>query len=118
MPSFPISQIETQLTAHSDGHYYQIHNDNGSSDTANRKLTYVYYYRQEANSFSGGELRLYDSKLENNYLVKADSFKDIEPRHNSIIFFPSYCMHEVLPIHCPSRKFVDSRFTINGWVRD
>ena len=118
LPPFPISQIESQMTAHNDGHYYQLHNDNGSPDTATRRLTYVYYFRQEPNAFSGGELRLFDSKLENNFFVKADSFKTIEPRHNSIIFFPSYCMHEVLPIQCPSRKFADSRFTINGWVRD
>ena len=117
IPPFPISQIESQMTAHNDGHYYQLHNDNGSPDSATRRLTYVYYFRQGPNSFSGGELRLYDSKLENNFLVKADSFKTVEPRHNSIIFFPSYCMHEVLPIQCPSRKFVDSRFTINGWIR-
>ncbi|WP_370584651.1 2OG-Fe(II) oxygenase [Oculatella sp. LEGE 06141] len=117
MPTFSIAQIEAQLTGHNDGQYYRVHNDNGSPETATRELTYVYYFHREPKSFSGGELIIYDSKIENNYYVQADSFKTIEPRNNSIVFFPSYYMHEVLPIQCPSRTFADSRFTINGWIR-
>lgn len=114
---FKISQIEAQLTAHNDGNYYKIHNDNGSADTATRTLTYVYYFNREPKAYSGGELVIYDSKIENNFYVKADSFKTIEPRNNSIVFFLSRYMHEVLPVSCPSKAFADSRFTINGWVR-
>lgn len=115
--SFNITQVEAQLTSHNDGHYYKIHNDNGSEDTATRVLTYVYYFYQEPKPFSGGNLRIYDSRIENNYYVQADSFQDVNPINNSIVFFPSHYMHEVLPIVCPSRQFADSRFTINGWVR-
>jgi SM-20-related protein len=114
---FAIGNIEAQLTAHNDGNYYKIHNDSGSPDTATRELTFVYYFYREPKPFSGGELVIYDSKIENNYYVKADSFQKVEPRNNSIVFFPSYYMHEVLPIHCPSQAFADSRFTINGWIR-
>ncbi|MEI6429038.1 MAG: 2OG-Fe(II) oxygenase [Pseudanabaena sp. ELA607] len=109
--------IEAQLTAHNDGHFYKLHNDNGSPDTANRILTYVYYFHREPKGFSGGELVLYDGAMENNLMMAAHSSHQIQPRNNSIVFFPSQFMHEVLPIICPSRKFVDSRFTINGWVR-
>lgn len=116
LPPFPISQIETQLTSHNDGNYYKLHNDNGSQDTATRELTYVYYFYQEPKSFAGGELLIYDSKIENNYYVKADSFNTVEPRNNSIVFFLSRYMHEVLSVRCPSRAFRDSRFTINGWL--
>ncbi|MEH2204685.1 MAG: 2OG-Fe(II) oxygenase [Nostoc sp.] len=117
LPSFSISQIESQLTAHNDGNYYKLHNDNGSPDTATRELTYVYYFYQEPKSFSGGELLIYDSKIENNVYVNTETFKTVEPRNNSIVFFPSRYMHEVLPVKCPSQAFGDSRFTINGWVR-
>ncbi|MCP6759702.1 MAG: 2OG-Fe(II) oxygenase [Fischerella sp. CENA71] len=117
IPSFSISQIEAQLTAHNDGNYYKIHNDNGSSDTANRELTFVYYFYREPKAFTGGELKIYDSKIKNNLYVNAESFTKIEPRNNSIVFFLSRCMHEVLPVSCNSRAFADSRFTINGWVR-
>lgn len=117
VPLFPISQIESQLTSHNDGNYYKVHNDNGSPDTATRELTYVYYFYREPKPFSGGELLIYDSKIENNFYVKADSFQTVEPRNNSIVFFLSRYMHEVLPVSCPSQAFADSRFTINGWLR-
>jgi SM-20-related protein len=117
LPSFPVSQIEAQLTAHKDGNYYKIHNDNGSIDTATRELTYVYYFYQTPKPFTGGELLIYDSKVENGFFVGTETFKTIDPRNNSIVFFLSRCLHEVLPVHCPSQAFADSRFTINGWVR-
>ncbi len=113
---FTVSEIETQLTSHNDGNYYKIHNDNGSPDTAKREFTYVYYFYREPKSFSGGELKIYDSKIENNFYVNADSYQLVEPRNNSIVFFLSRYLHEVLPVSCPSKDFADSRFTINGWV--
>jgi Rps23 Pro-64 3,4-dihydroxylase Tpa1-like proline 4-hydroxylase len=113
---FNITRIESQLTAHNDGNFYKIHNDNGSPDTANRVLTYVYYFYQEPKAFTGGELKIYDSKIENNFYVAADTYKIIEPINNSIVFFLSRYLHEVLPIKCPSHNFADSRFTINGWI--
>jgi Rps23 Pro-64 3,4-dihydroxylase Tpa1-like proline 4-hydroxylase len=115
--NFAIAQIESQMTAHNHGNYYKIHNDNGSPDCATRVLSYVYYYYREPKSFTGGELVIYDSKIENGYSVAADSHKVIQPTNNTIIFFPSGCMHEVLPVSCPTEYFADSRFTINGWVR-
>jgi SM-20-related protein len=114
---FQISQIEAQLTAHNHGNFYKIHNDNGSQETATRELTYVYYFYREPKAFSGGELVIYDSKVENNFYVKADTSKTVQPLNNSIVFFLSRYLHEVLPVHCPSQQFADSRFTINGWVR-
>jgi SM-20-related protein len=115
--NFAISDVEAQLTAHNDGNYYKVHNDSGSPDTSTRELTFVYYFYREPKAFLGGELVIYDSKIENNYYIKADSFQTVEPLNNSIVFFPSHYMHEVLPIQCPSQAFADSRFTINGWIR-
>ncbi|MBW4538016.1 MAG: hypothetical protein KME43_02600 [Myxacorys chilensis ATA2-1-KO14] len=40
-PPFQVSQIEIQLTAHNNGHYYKIPNDNGSAEVARRELSYV-----------------------------------------------------------------------------
>lgn len=114
---FRVSQVEAQLTAHNDGNFYKIHNDNGSQDTASRELTYVYYFYRDPKPFTGGELVIYDSKIENNYYVQAETYQTVEPRNNSIVFFLSRYMHEVLPIRCPSQQFADSRFTINGWLR-
>lgn len=117
IPGFEITQVEAQLTAHNDDNFYKVHNDNGSPVTATRELTYVYYFYREPKAFSGGELRIYDTTIRDNYYVEAETYHTIEPRNNSIVFFPSRYMHEVLPIRCPSRDFSDSRFTINGWIR-
>ncbi|HAN45830.1 MAG TPA: proline hydroxylase [Cyanobacteria bacterium UBA8156] len=117
MPAWPVDYIEIQLTAHNDGNYYKIHNDNGSPDAASRELTYVYYFHREPKPFTGGELRVYDSRVENGFYVAADSYQTVEPQNNAIVFFLSRYLHEVLPVHCPSQQFADSRFTLNGWVR-
>ena len=114
---FSIAQIEGQVTAHNHGHYYHAHNDNGMPEVAKREITYIYYFYQQPKQFSGGELVLYDGKIDNNYYTQANSFKKIAPINNSIIFFPSHYWHEVLPVNCPSKTFADSRFTINGWIR-
>jgi Rps23 Pro-64 3,4-dihydroxylase Tpa1-like proline 4-hydroxylase len=117
MPEFLISKVEMQLTAHNDGCYYKVHNDSGSATTATRELTYVYYFCQEPPQFSEGALRLYDTALKEGVAHQSNTFKDIEPRNNRIVFFNSRCKHEVLPVRCPSKKFEDSRFTLNGWIR-
>ncbi len=117
LPSFSVGDIETQLTMHNDNNYYKIHNDSCSPDIATRFFTYVYYFNREPKAFFGGELQIYDSKIENNFYVASETFRTVEPRNNSIVFFLSRYMHEVLPVSCPSKAFADSRFTINGWVR-
>jgi Rps23 Pro-64 3,4-dihydroxylase Tpa1-like proline 4-hydroxylase len=117
MQSFLISKVEMQLTAHNDGCYYKVHNDSGSATTATRELTYVYYFGQDPPRFSEGALRLYDTELKEGTASQSNTFKDIEPRNNRIVFFNSRCKHEVLPVRCPSKKFEDSRFTLNGWIR-
>ena len=113
----PIGEIECQLTASNDGDFFRLHNDSGSPDTLSRLLTYVYYFNREPRRFSGGEFRLYNSRVVNGRYECGDKAGDLEPKNNSILFFPSFCHHEVLPVNCPSKKFADSRFTINGWVR-
>ena len=116
LASFPIGEIEMQLTAHNDGHYFKPHPDNGCEQTRGREVTYVYYFYREPKAFSGGELRLYDGRMENGAYVPAESFNLIEPRNNRLIVFPSRCQHEVFPIQCATGAFADSRFTVNGWI--
>jgi len=116
IPLFEPSRIECQLNAHNDGHFYKIHNDNGSSATAQRLLTCVYYLHQQPCAFSGGALRLYDSRVENNHYIAADSWRDIEPRDNSAVFFLSRCLHEVRPVVSANPHFSTSRFAVTVWV--
>ncbi|MES2684895.1 MAG: 2OG-Fe(II) oxygenase [Pseudomonadota bacterium] len=108
--------IEAQLTSHNDRNFYKVHNDSGSADTAHRVLTFVYYFHRQPKAFSGGDLRVYDHKVHNGYHYAADTYRTVHPTDNSIVFFASEEMHEVMQVDCPSRLFMDSRFTINGWV--
>ncbi|HYM03717.1 MAG TPA: 2OG-Fe(II) oxygenase [Stellaceae bacterium] len=114
---FPVADIECQLTASNDGDYFKLHNDSGSPDTIDRVLTYVFYFNNEPRAYSGGEFRLFDSRVVGGHYECGDAAAEIAPKNNSILFFPSHCHHEVLPVRCPSNRFLDSRFTINGWVR-
>lgn len=114
---FSLAGIDSQLTASNDGDFYKIHDDNGSEPTAMRQLTFVYYFYREPKAFNEGNLRIYDNKIEQDVWMRADSYKDVEPRNNSIVFFYSGYEHEVLPVSCPSASFADSRFTLNGWIR-
>lgn len=117
MPMFEVGDIERQITAHNDGNYYKIHNDNGSETVQNRTISYVYYFYQEPKQFHGGELRVYDLIIENGHNKHADTFNTVHPRNNSLVLFPSHYWHEVKPVVCGSRLFPDSRFTLNGWIR-
>ena len=110
------STIEAQMTAHNDGNYYKVHNDNGSEDTARRELTFVYYFHGRPKKFTGGELRVFDSVIRERRYVAAESSQLVTPNDNRIVFFLSRYLHEVQEIRCPSHRFEDGRFTINGWV--
>lgn len=107
--------IECQVTAHLDGGYFQIHNDSGSKETATRLMTFVYYFASKPDSFLGGELKIYESGADKT--GHKANFVLVQPTDNTIVFFPSGALHEVLPTYVPSKKFSDSRFTVNGWIR-
>jgi Rps23 Pro-64 3,4-dihydroxylase Tpa1-like proline 4-hydroxylase len=115
-PEFSLGEIECQLTAHNDNHYYKVHQDNATQELASRELSYVYYFYRLPKNFSGGELKLYNTKIDNNISCPAETYHTIEPINNSLVLFPSSYHHEILPVKCTSHKFADSRFTLNGWI--
>ena len=114
--AFAVGNIDCQITANVDGSYFKAHTDAGFDGPVKRQLTYVFYFNREPKGFSGGELRIYDDTLRNGKFAAAESFQVVEPRHNSIVFFPAAVMHEVMPVIVPSKQFRDARFTVNGWV--
>ena len=109
---FPVGEIEAQITASNDGDFFGLHADNSEGPLRTREITFVYFFHREPKPFSGGELRIYSS--ENG---EEGTFETIVPEQNQLIVFPSGVLHEVLPVHCPSKQFADSRFTLNGWFR-
>lgn len=112
--AFEPSKIELELVAHGDGAFYKRHKDTQTAiyDEVEsiRALSGVYYFHSQPKAFSGGALRLYAIGGD----VEKD-FADIEPLHNSLLIFPSWAPHEVLPVRSPSMRFRDSRFAINCW---
>ncbi len=113
---FEISRLELELVAHNDGAFYKPHIDlqrpaEGETLANMRVLSGVYYLHAMPKAFEGGALRL----LEIGNPSKDRGFVDIEPVHNSLVFFPSWMPHEVRPVSCPSGRFMDSRFAINCW---
>jgi Rps23 Pro-64 3,4-dihydroxylase Tpa1-like proline 4-hydroxylase len=114
--SFPVSRTETQITASNHGDFFHCHSDNGTETVAAREITFVYFFHREPKRFSGGELRIYDSRRENHNYVPTANYRTIVPEQNQLVLFASGLSHEITPVECPSGKFADSRFTVNGWI--
>ncbi len=113
MDRFDLGWIESQITVHGDGDFFASHRDENHPGTDGaRALTYVYYFHAEPKEFEGGELRL--------HVPSADGGHEevvIEPTSNSIVFFPAYFDHEVLPIRATGDGPGSLRCTFNGWFR-
>jgi 2OG-Fe(II) oxygenase superfamily len=111
---FPLGKIEIQATASNDGDYFRLHPDSDGKDK--REITFVYFLHHEPRRFSGGELRIFATRIIDGEIVHADHSHILTPQQDALIFFPSLNAHEVLPVRAPSKTFADSRFTINGWI--
>jgi SM-20-related protein len=103
-------KLEIELVAHGDGAFYKRHIDINSAHRS-RLLSAVYYFNAKPKAFTGGALRLHAIGGK-----EGQSFVDIEPARNSLMVLLPWAPHEVLPISCPSKRFIDSRFAINCWV--
>jgi SM-20-related protein len=113
---FPVSRIEAQATASNHGDFFHCHCDNGAEAVAAREVTFVYFFHREPKQFSGGELRIYDSRRDNNHYAPTANYRTIVPEQNQLVLFASGLSHEITPVECMSGKFADSRFTVNGWI--
>jgi Rps23 Pro-64 3,4-dihydroxylase Tpa1-like proline 4-hydroxylase len=116
MEDISVKGIESQITASNDGDFFHNHHDNSEPAVRSRQLTFVYFFHKEPRPFEGGELRIHDFCLESGQYVSAGTYQAIAPQPNQIVFFPSSLLHEITPVECPSRRFADSRFTLNGWL--
>jgi Rps23 Pro-64 3,4-dihydroxylase Tpa1-like proline 4-hydroxylase len=116
--AFSFSHIDVQVTASNDGDFFKVHQDNSSVEPVDihlRELSFVHYFHAEPKSFTGGQLRIYGSE-NGQFDGAAIKGKTIVPRQNTLVLFPSSADHEVLPVKCPTGKFANSRFTVNGWI--
>ncbi len=112
---FETSDIDIELAAHNDGGRFLLHSDTyvtAQKARGDRMLSATYYFHREPKGFAGGCLRLHRLGA-----TSGDAGVDVPPDQNSLVIFPSWGPHEVLPITCPSRAFADSRFSVNCWVQ-
>src|SRR5262249_15746080 len=112
-----IPSFEVELVAHGDGAFFKRHIDtrthqDGSVIVSHRIISAVYYFHVLPKAFSGGVLRLHSLAASG----RQGTFIDIAPDYDTLVFFPSFFPHEVLPVKCPSAKFLDSRFAVNIWI--
>ncbi len=115
---FTVSGFELELVAHRDGDFYRQHIDtftarvrasNDEGDNSDRMISAVYYFHSQPKGFTGGELALFP-------FGGKEAGALIEPAHNRLAVFPSFALHEVLPVHCPGNRYADARFAINCWI--
>ena len=117
IPEFEPVDFEMQLTRSGNSDFYKIHNDTGHESVVNREITFVYYFNN--GKFNGGELQLYPTDTDAIYTptLPDDNSIKIKPKHNTIIFFDSRLMHQVLKVIEQDDNFINSRFTLNGWLK-
>ena len=114
--SFTIARAEAQITASNHGDFFHSHSDNAQDEVSSREITFVYFFHREPKKFSGGELRIYDSRWENNGYVPTANCHAIVPGQNEMVLFNSSLAHEITPVECSTKAFADGRFTVNGWL--
>jgi SM-20-related protein len=112
-----VEPMEFAITAYRDGGHIGEHIDTYERRERVRILSCVYYFAMTPRRFSGGELRLYGfPKGPAVERQPSASFADVEPRTDTLVIFPSWIRHQVMPVRVPSGAWLDSRFTINCWM--
>ena len=119
MEDLDLGRIETEVAVYLEvaailnGGRGLAHRDDGVREKTRYPLvSCVYYFHRAPRSFVGGDLLLHDAGRAGGAV---GAFSRIEPLCNSIVFFPSDCLHEITPVACGA-EFGDGRFSINGWI--
>jgi SM-20-related protein len=109
---------EFDIGAYGDGGHFGSHIDTMEGTQRVRVLSCVYYFAATPRRFTGGQLRLYGfpRRTVQGECPPTRSFVDVEPETDSLVIFPSWLRHEVLPVGVPSGAWSDRRFTINCWI--
>jgi Rps23 Pro-64 3,4-dihydroxylase Tpa1-like proline 4-hydroxylase len=116
--AFVPAKYEIELVAHGDGAFFKPHIDTATgrqvSDQTDRVLSCVCYFHIEPKRYVDGVLRIH--RIGASGVNVNGNNLDIVPECNMLVAFPSWSLHEVLPVSCPSNQFIDRRFAVNCWV--
>ena len=109
-------EIELAMRVYPTGGFFKAHRDSSYGVFQSRELNFVYFFHRRPRRFSGGDLLLYDMDADADAWVSG-AFSRITPLRNSIVFFPSACWHQVIPVQCGTDDLEDGRWVLNGHVR-
>jgi SM-20-related protein len=108
---------EFEICAYGDGGHFGAHIDTNELTDRVRVISCVYYFAASPQRFSGGELRLHGLPVRSaEGATVAPASVDIAPQTDTLVAFPSWMRHEVLPVRVPSGAWADRRFSVNCWV--
>ena len=108
-------EFECHFAWYPVGAFYATHVDAFRGES-NRVVSTVLYLNPTWEPADGGELVVYEpvDDLEPGALRMRQV---VEPRCGTLVVFLSEEFpHEVLPVACESREFMDSRFAVNCWL--
>ena len=110
-----VEPSEFEMCAYGNGGHFAPHIDTFGTLDRVRILSCVYYFASTPHRFSGGILRLHGFPTSSAKSGVQPQTIDVMPETDSLVIFPSWLGHEVLPVEVPSRAWADGRFTINCW---
>jgi Rps23 Pro-64 3,4-dihydroxylase Tpa1-like proline 4-hydroxylase len=108
---------EFGVIAYRDGDYFRAHIDTFDLIHKVRVVSCVYYFAATPPRFGGGALRLHGfPKPSADGKPTPPPHVDVAPESDTLVAFPAWLRHEVLPVRVPSGAWCDSRFAINCWL--
>lgn len=116
VPAFTVGKTEVRVRTYRAGNFFDVHRDNSIPETADRQVSFVYFFHRVPRQYTGGELLMLDTSADS-LRYSITNFSRIIPTDNAIILFPSRFYHAVVPVECASSDPGDTRFVINGHIR-
>ncbi len=112
-----VAPRELEINAYGDGGLFAPHIDTNEQSQRVRVLSCVYYFARTPRPFTGGELRIHGlPTLSAGQVAGPPVYVDVAPEPDTMVMFPSWVRHEVMPVGVPSGAWLDGRFTLNCWL--
>ncbi|MCP5066780.1 MAG: hypothetical protein GY946_09455 [bacterium] len=109
LPAFDLKRsiAPEQLRLSAQGDCDEVCSGEASAASAGAdEIVCRYFFHKEPKPLSGGEIRL----------RKGENVHVVDPRNNVMMIYPSAACVEVLPLHCLTGAFEDSRFAVTARI--
>jgi SM-20-related protein len=109
-----LGSLELEISSYGPGGHFHAHIDTLESRSQVRVLSCVYYFAATPRRFKGGELRLhgFPDRFGQHEAAKVD----VAPETDTLVAFPTWMRHEIMPVQLSKDIWLDRRFAINCWV--